>query len=235
MPEPINAKVARLIRRVNAASANGDHQVAQQIAREAVNKAAMNTHKPTQTAAHYTLAAALWADQNASAQEAREHVVKALDLELARQYTEEYYLSLTLLARIDAGLGNLENAQAINEKLLVTFRRKNQRRGIAEILRNLGDLALKQNDLIAARDHFVQSLTLYEDGEVNDPLSHGGLLLSMGTLAYHEGDLVQAEARWQQAQALGTRHDMPQILESARQGLEILAEEIIAQDEQETS
>lgn len=234
MPEPINAKVARLIRRANAASANGDHQVAQQIAREAVKKADMNIHKPTQTAAHYTLAAALWADQSASAQEAREHVVKALDLELTKQYTEEYYLSLTLLARIDAGLGNLEKAQAINEKLLVAFQRKNRRRGIAEILRNMGDLALKQNDLAAAREHFEQSLTLYEDGDVNDPLSHAGLLLSMGTLAYHEGDLTQAEAHWQQAQALGAQHNMPQVQESVRQGLEILAEEITTQDEQET-
>jgi len=227
MTEPINATVARMIRQANSASASGDHAEAQRAAREAVQYASRSVqHRPTRAAAHYTLAAALWADENASMDEAREHAVRGL--ELATVHTDEYYLAMTLLARIDAGLGNLESARALNENLLDIYTHKNRRRGIADVLRSMGDLALKENNLAAAREYFQQGLAIYESG-VDDPLNQAGLLLSLGTLAYREGAPEQAQQHWDMARSIGEMHHLPQVVRSAQQGLDLLAE--ITEDE----
>jgi tetratricopeptide (TPR) repeat protein len=228
MLEPINASVARLIQQANAASARGDYAEAQRAAREAVDRASQGIHQPSQVAAHYTLAVTLCADETASMAEAREHATTAL--ELAKAHTDEYYLAITTLARIDASLGNLEHARELNESLLETYRNKNRRHGIAEILRNLGDLALKQDDLPAAKACFQQSLALYESG-INDALNQAGLLLSMGTLAYREGDPGQAHQYWQTAYDLGQDLNLHQIMEAAERGLMLLSEVLALEDE----
>lgn len=221
MTQPINAQIARLIRRANDTAARGNLQEAQEIAREAVEQAQGVFHKPSRTAAHYTLATLLWGDESTSAEEAREHAAKAV--ELATNHTDEYYLAITLLARIDAGLGNFEHAKALNENLLEIYRRKARQQGIADVLRSFGDIALKENDLPTARGYFEESLALYENS-IDDPLNQGGLLLSLGSLAFREGNLAQARSHWEQAAALGETHDIYQVTVYARRALAALAE-----------
>jgi tetratricopeptide (TPR) repeat protein len=221
MTQPINAQIARLINRANDAAARGNIQEAQDIAGEAVAKAQGVFHKPSRTAAHYTLATLLWSDETAPAENAREHAAKAV--ELATNHTEEYYMAVTLLARIDAGLGNFEHARALNENLLEIYRHKGRQRGIADVLRSFGDIALKENNLPTARQYFTESLTLYENS-IDDPLNQAGLLLSLGSLAFREGDLEQAQQHWEGAVTLGEAHDIYQVVVYARRALETLAE-----------
>lgn len=221
MTAPINARVANLIRRANAAASSGEFIKALRLARESVKKAENTFHRATQTAAHYTLATILWADENASPKEARKHAARAL--ELAEIHSDEYYLAMTLLARIDAGLGNFEYAQALNENLLEIYQRKERHQGIADVLRSLGDLAMKQNDLSTARMYFEKSLKLYSS-TVDDPLNHAGLLLSMGSLAYREGNFDTAKQYWEQAHRIGMHHQYYGVIESAQMGLNLLAD-----------
>ncbi len=221
MTQPINAQIARLIHRANDAAARGSIPEAQDIAREAVTKAQDVFHQPSRTAAHYTLATLLWSDETAPAEEAREHAAQAV--ELATNHTEEYYLAVTLLARIDAGLGYFEHAKALNENLLEIYQHKNRQRGIADVLRSFGDIALKENDLPAARQYFTESLALYESS-INDPLNQAGLLLSLGSLAFREGNMTEAQQHWKQAVALGQEHAFYQVVVYARRALATLSE-----------
>jgi tetratricopeptide (TPR) repeat protein len=221
MTQPINATIARLIRQANAAAADGNLSEAQDIARQAVEKSQIVIHQPSRAAAHYTLATMLWSDETASAEEARQHAAKAL--ELAMTHTEEYYMAITLLARIDAGLGNLEHARALNENLLEIYQRKNRQEGIADVLRSFGDIALKENDLQAAREHFSQSLALYQN-EIHDPLNQAGLLLSLGSLAFREGNLSEAQQHWESAYRLGQENGFHQVVDYAQRALDALSE-----------
>ncbi len=221
MTEPINATIARLIRQANAAAARGDYPAAQHLAREAVERSQLVFHQPSRAAAHYTLATMLWSDETARAEEAQVHAATAA--KLARPHTDEYYMAITLLARIEAGLGHLERAQALNENLLDIYQRKNRPQGIADVLRSFGDLALKRNDLPAAREFFEQSQALYES-VVDDPLNQAGLLISMGSLAFREGDMDQARQHWERACALGQKHHFNQIITYAQRALDALAQ-----------
>ncbi len=216
MPEPISAQVAALIRKANAASATGNLAQAQRQARAAVARAKLSLHMPSQVAAHYTLATMLWSDDTASVEEAREHAAKALELALG--HTEEYYMAVTLLARIEAGLGNLEQAKRLNEQLLEVYKRKNRKAGIADVLRSFGDLALKSNELVAARQCFRESLAFY-DADVEDPLNEAGLHLSMGSLEFREGDMNEARRHWERAHSIGTVHGFFQVVAMAQRGL----------------
>lgn len=221
MIKPINATVARLIRQANSAAEQGNLNEAQHVAREAVTQAIDTQHIPTQVVAHYTLAVMLWSDVQASPEEARQHAAEAL--RMADTHTDEYYLAMTLLARIDAGLGNLEQAQALNENLLDIYRRKERHSGIADMLRSLGDIALKRGDLTDAREHFEHGLALYEE-KVDDPLNQAGLLLSLGSLAFREQQFDEARQHWEQAKALGEVCRHYQIITSAQQSLTLLEE-----------
>jgi tetratricopeptide (TPR) repeat protein len=220
MTEPIVQTVARLILRANGAASQGDYAEAQSVAREAVDQAEKTLHQPSRAAAHYTLATMLWSDETASASEAREHARSALDLSL--NYTDDYFLALTLLARVEAGLGNLSQARTLTQQLLDAYRRKNRQRGIADALRSFGDLALRENDLPAARQHFEEGLQMYRDG-IQDPLNLAGLLLSFGSLAYREGNPDEARQYWQEASALGMEHGLLQVVALARRSLSIPA------------
>jgi tetratricopeptide (TPR) repeat protein len=220
MTEPIVQSVASLILRINSAASQGDYAEAQAIARQAVEQAERSLHQPSRAAAHYTLATMLWSDETASASEARDHARQALDLALS--YTDDYFLALTLLARVEAGLGNLSQARALTEQLLEAYRRKDRQRGIADALRSFGDLALRENDLPAARQYFEEGLVMYRT-EIRDPLNQAGLLLSFGSLAYREGNTEEARQRWDEASQLGIDHDLPQVVALARRSLSILA------------
>lgn len=219
MSEPINAKVANLIRQANAAAAAGDLPGAQLAAQEAVEKANLSQHSASRIAAHYTLATMLWSDEAASIEQAHFHAHTAC--ELAIRHSDEYYLTLTLLTRIEAGLGHFERARQLNTELLESFQRKNRVQGIADALRTFGDIALKCNDLVTARQYFEQSLALYRD-EIHDPLNLAGLLLSLGSLAFREGAPVQAAEYWQEASRLGESQGMSQITLLAQRSLSLL-------------
>lgn len=221
MTEPISAGVARLIREANEAAAGGSLARAQESARRAVRLADSSFHQPSRAAANYTLAAVMWSDPSASANEAHKHARQALDLAL--RFTDEYYLALTLLSRIEAGLGNYAQARRYLEQLKDSYRQKNRQKGLADVLRSFGDLAMKENDLDGARKFFQEGLALYTN-TVRDPLNHAGLLLSFGTLAYREGRYEEAKQRWEDATRLGEENHLPQVLAQARQALELLAE-----------
>ena len=128
------------------------------------------------------------------------------------------------MGRIEAGLGNLDQAHVLTEQLLDAYRRKDRRRGIADALRSFGDLALRENDLPAARQHFEESLRMYR-AEIQDPLNQAGLLLSFGSLAYREGLPEEARQHWEEATRLGLDHGLPQVVALARRSLSILAAE----------
>ena len=228
MTNHILQSIARPIMRANAAAARGDFAEAQLIARQAVEQAENSLHQVSRAAAHYTLATMLWSDESASADEAREHARQALDLGLS--YTDDYFLALTLLARIEAGLGNLSQAHILTEQLLDIYRRKNRRPGIADALRSFGDLALRENDLPAARRYFEESLGMYRT-EIHDPLNQAGLLLSFGSLAYREGQPDEAQQRWDEALQLGLEHNLPQVVVLARRSLSILNADSSLEDE----
>lgn len=219
MTEPIVQAVASLILRANSAAAQGDYAEAQAVARQAIEQAERSLHQPSRAAAHYTLATMLWSDETASASEARDHA--RLALELALSYTDDYFMALTLLARVEAGLGNLSQARALTEQLLEAYRRKNRRRGIADALRSFGDLALRENDLPAARQYFEEGLQMYR-AEIQDPLNMAGLLLSFGSLAYREGNPAEARQHWTEASQIGMDHGLPQVVALARRSLSIL-------------
>lgn len=221
MTQPINAQIAKLIRNANDAAAAGDYRQAQTIAQTAVTQSKVIFHGPTQATAHYTYATMLWSDETASAETAREHAAKAV--EMAVPHTEEYYMAMTLLARINAGIGNFEKAQELNQKLLQTYEHKGRKKGIADVYRNFGDIALKQNDLLAAQSYFAQSVSLYEK-EVDDPLNHAGALISIGLLAYRQNQPETARTYWEQAQQLGEKHGFVQVVEYAQRGLDVISE-----------
>lgn len=221
MPEPINAKVASLIRQANARAATGDLPAAQDSAALAVDAAKATFHKPSQSAAYYTYAMLLWSDENASATKAVEAAQLALDT--ATPHTEEHYMALTLLGRIEAGVGNFERAKTLTAELLAIYRRKNRTAGIADALRSFGDLALKQSDLATARTYFAESLELYEN-DINDPINQAGLLLSLGSLAYQEGTPLEAQRFWETAENLGQQNQHQQVILYAQQALAILTD-----------
>ncbi|MFC1959390.1 tetratricopeptide repeat protein [Chloroflexota bacterium] len=219
MPEPINAKVASLIRQANSSAAKGNYAEAQALATQAVESATNTFHKPSQTAAYYTCAMLLWSDEHAPIAKTTEYAQLALDT--ATPHTEEYYMALTLLARVEAGTGNFERAESLTSELLNSYRRKNRRAGIADALRSFGDLALKQDNLTAAHEYFEESLALYEN-EIDDPINQSGLLLSLGSLAYQEGNLLEAQRYWETAEKLGQQNKHQQIIDYAQQALAIL-------------
>jgi tetratricopeptide (TPR) repeat protein len=230
MPEPISAGVARLIHEANEAAESGDLARAQATAGRAIELAESTFHQPSRAAANYTLAAMLWSDPSASVSEAHTHARQALDLAL--RFTDEYYLALTLLSRIEAGLGNHPQARRYLEQLQDSYRRKNRQKGLADVLRSFGDLAMKENDLSAARTYFTDGLALYTS-TVRDPLNHAGLLLSFGSLAYREGAYEEAGQHWENAARLGEEHRLPQVLSQARQALALLAETTSRQEKSE--
>jgi tetratricopeptide (TPR) repeat protein len=221
-PQPIPAQVARLVKQANAAAADGDLEAAQNAAQAAVDKAAESLHAAGQATAHYTLAQMLWSDEHASIELARTHAERALTL--AHKHSDEYYLAMTLLARIEAGLGNLERAWTMTDTLLAAYQKKNRPSGIADALRSLGDLALKQGDLAGAGEYYSQSLDLYRS-QVRDPLNLGGLLLSLGSLKFREGDLDSAMLYWAEAEDVGRLEGNFQIVSLAQYNLSLLGSE----------
>jgi tetratricopeptide (TPR) repeat protein len=221
-PQPIPVQVARLIKRANAAAADGDLEEAQSAAQAAVEKAAESLHAAGQAAAHYALAQILWSDERASIELARTHAERAFTL--AHEHSDEYYLAMTLLARIEAGLGNLERAWTLTDALLAAFQKKNRPSGVADALRSLGDLALRQGDLAGAGEYYSQSLDLYRS-EVHDSLNLGGLLLSLGSLRFREMDFDSAMTYWAEAEDIGRLEGNFQILNLARHNLSLLGSE----------
>jgi tetratricopeptide (TPR) repeat protein len=222
MPAPINATIARLIRQANSALTSGNFPAAQTVARQAVEKAEAVLHKPSQAAAHYTLATVLWSDETAPAAQAQEHAAAALVLSAI--HTEEYYMAMTLLARIEAGIGNFDQARKLNQNLLDIYKRKNRQKGVADIMRSFGDLAMKEGNLTEARQYFQQSLVLYET-KIHDPLNQAGLLLSLGSLSYREGNLTEARQHWEAAKLIGVKENLHQIVYIAEQALTPMEED----------
>lgn len=219
MPEPISRNIAQLIRQANEAASAGDVTEGQDIAQNAVLQATATHHKPTEAAAHYTFAVLLWQDEDASIKTAHHHASQAV--KLATRHTDEYYLAATLLARIEAELGNFEAATRLLDELLATYRRKNRHAGIADNLRAQGDLAMKQNNYTLAHQHFAESLEIYRT-MVNDPLNLGGLLLSLGSLCYREQNMSQARSYWREASELGGKEGLPQVARLASQNLSLI-------------
>lgn len=222
MTEPINPTVAKLIQQANEAAMYGKLLDAHQIAQKAVLRANDTLHKATQAAANYTYAALLWQDESTSANEALYHAKRAA--ELATTHTNEYYLSLTLRARIEAELGNFDIATQLLEELLTIYRRKKRQSGVADALRSLGDISLKKRDFPQAHQRFNESLEIYRT-DIHDPLNLAGLLLSFGSLCFQMGQMEMAQQHWQEAHQIGLAESLPQIKQLASRSLRLLQQD----------
>lgn len=221
MPEPINSTVARMIREANDLLARGELVDATEVAQKALVRAVLSMHRPTRAVAHYTLANILWSDETASAFDALSHARSAE--EYATPHSDEYYLAQTLQAKIHAATGEHATAYELNTKLLQQFRTRNNLRGQAEVLRNLGDLALQQGNLHDSRRYFEESLAL-QRGQLRDRLGLVGLLLSLGIVAFQERVLDEARRHWEEALTIARENNLPHIAEMAKSNLLVLQE-----------
>jgi tetratricopeptide (TPR) repeat protein len=217
---PINAKVARLIRRAHGILKQGYQQKAHNVARDAFEVALLSSHRYSIASAAYTLATILWADSDADLNEVLNLLGKAQIN--AQSHSDTALGAKTLMARVEAALGNYEAAETLNEELLTYYVGKNSRSGEAEVLRNLGELRRQQGDFVNAPYYLNQSLNIYR--ELGDSFHQGAALLSLGAIHLQIGAFDEAENCWREALALGEKVGEGQITRRAQNGLNLVAE-----------
>jgi tetratricopeptide (TPR) repeat protein len=90
-----------------------------------------------------------------------------------------------------------DNARTVYEASLAFYRRGNDLRGSADIIRRLGRLASLQGHKRRALDSYKEALSLYE--RAGDQIGKANALVDIGGIEATLGDEVRAQALWQQA------------------------------------
>lgn len=97
-------------------------------------------------------------------------------------------------------LGDVGQAQAFYEQCLEIRRALQDRAGTANVLHNLGFLALRQGDMERARPFYEESLAIQR--ELQDTLGIADELHHLGMVAHGQGDLEQARRLYEESLAL---------------------------------
>ena len=95
-------------------------------------------------------------------------------------------------------LGDLDGAQRWLDESLALYRELGDDAEIAEVLADRGMVFQMQGDFARAGVDLHESLRLYRDAWAM-PSSVGFGLFFLGTLAYAEGHVLQAGARWEES------------------------------------
>lgn len=218
-PESILFTVSNLLRDADQFVNEGRHEHARESAERAVEVARMQEHPASLAAAYYGLAAVVWGS-GGDAVEA--HRYAALAADNTKPNTQTDLLVRTLVARIKTARGNFSAAQVLNEDLLTFYREAGIIEGEADILRSLGDIHKAKGEYNRAEERYRQSLSLYNNADLNDPINQSGLLISLGSLMFQVQRFDDARDYWTQARNIAVANGYRHVVEAAESGLELL-------------
>lgn len=125
------------------------------------------------------------------AAEARRWIDVALTLDSPR--SDEHYARVLNVAVLFAGQHGYDaRSQQLGEAALRIYRELGDVRGMANILNNLGNLAVEGHDFVRARTYYQEFLTLAR--QADDQYRMGIAFLNLGWLALLEANYVEARA-----------------------------------------
>lgn len=205
---------------INAAQENlhrGEFEAAAAAAQCAIDDALSKNHNPSIAAAYYAMASVIWNSGGASEDA---HHYASLAAQNTKADTQTDLLVRTLIARLKAARGNYEAAILLNEDLLRYYDREEVLEGRADVLRNLGDVYRAMGDYSLAKEKYYKSLSLYK--QLDDPLNHAGLLLSLGALMFQMSDRLGAAEHWQEARSIAESKGYRYILNQIDEALDML-------------
>lgn len=192
---------------------SGDYDGARTSTEQAIDVALQQNHASSMAHAYYSMASVIWGS-GGDWQQA--HYYASLALQNSKTNSTVDLLVRTLIARLKAGRGNYDAAIAINEELLRYYFEQNDFRGLADILRSLGDIYLATGDYEKAHTRYYESIRLYRN-DVTDPLNYAGVLVSMGSLKYQTDDKTEARQYWAEARQIAEANGFRQIIEGIDQ------------------
>jgi predicted ATPase len=146
---------------------------------------------------------------------------------LFKQHYQPYFHIFTTvhLGNVELGLGNLEKAQAWEEKAYAEARAINENWLLSFALNNLGEVARTQGKYDLARKYYEECENLLRDtGDTGDMAR---FVHTLGYIAQHEGDYERAESQFRKSlkmfRRLGNRRGMAECMAAlaglkARQG-----------------
>ena len=119
------------------------------------------------------------------------------------------------------GLGQYDLSEKLYADSLRWFREVDDRMGMADALKGLGDVTRRRGDYADAKSYFLESLALCQEN--GDPMSLAQALARVGLVARNQGDVVEAESYYQQSLTIFQDAGLQQHTGSLMSGLGLVA------------
>ena len=197
----------------------GDYDLARQAVEAALDVARRQDHTPSLAAAYYGMASVIW-NSGGTAEDA--HHYASLAAQHSKANTSTDLMVRTLIARLKAARGNYEAAMLLNEDLMRYYRQEKQLDGLADVLRSLGDISRARGQYEVAKQQYFESLELYK--QLEDPLNHSALLLSLGSLMFQMEHYDEARQYWDEARSIAEGQGFQHVLAHIEEGMALFDE-----------
>ena len=141
-------------------------------------------------------------ERAASYAQAREDLVRAVELARSEEAVGDLAQALHLLANVEQDLEHTDAARALWVEAVGLLRGAEEPLQLAHKLRHLGDLDREAGRLDDAEAALVEVLRIYRSHAGTDPLDLANALRRVALLAQAQGDPESARRHWREARQL---------------------------------